>query len=648
MNAAGRSAQQENMINYLTEKMPDGFFAAPFPDQAASPLRICLIISRDEKPERLVPLAVGPFVRSFLGCLIDADDRIMNWLVLEFQSRPAELARPIADRLTNQALDDLWKTSVRGIKAAGADDVATGWELRHPPPLALHRRHGTLEYFSMDGAAPLRLCTDGAKLASAGLPDYAGSSARYIALDRPGAPTEFIATEESAGSTGRSLMNLMAERDYLPINPGCRFVRCRIAAPIDPASLADIFGGAPWSGLKAGKDLIDAGALVQLTTDRGIEPTSSSLFLGRHGHWGRTIEGLHLKIKMLSDMAAAVRSLLAAAHRPILNLSLSGFAARVSPPAVALPFLWTAQIGLVDAGIAVPIEIAADAAEIFTPAVHLPESIYQPQRAGINSTAGHADFRLRRVDADAQSRGGVEGTLVVRETAMPTDAAVSIRMTLSGREMTLGGSASPGTAPGEWQFSGALQPPQPEAVAALKAAEGAVFNNVWLDIRQNCDAAYDMYALAVCFTRVLLGGSPNPLPALIDDLHALARLLAQETGNRADRLLKLITDDERFKKSFSVENAFLNPQLRQCAPEMIPAEIWRKLLELLLKMLPGILPDAFIRRYGGIRGKNQAAGFDALFDSLSALLVQTRSLMVIDWRINREIHAVIRRVATGI
>ena len=143
----------------------------------------------------------------------------------------------------------------------------------------------------MEGAAPLRLCTDGAKLAAAGLPDYAGSAARYVAVDRPDAPTEFIATEAPAAEGAKSLIDMMQERDYLPINPGCRFVRCRIAAPIDPTSLADIFGGAPWSGLRAGKDLVDAGALVQLTTDRAIEPTSSSLFLGRHGQWGRTIEG---------------------------------------------------------------------------------------------------------------------------------------------------------------------------------------------------------------------------------------------------------------------------------------------------------------------------------------------------------------------
>ncbi len=648
MKVAGRFAEQEIMINYLKQKMPDGFFPAPFPDQTASPLRICLVVSHEEKPERLVPLATGPLVRSFLGCLIDADDRVLDWLALEFQARPAEIARPIANRLTNQVLDDLWKNSVRGIKAAGVDDVATGWELRHPPPLALHRRSRTLEYFSLDGTAPLRLCTDAGKLAAAGLPDYAGSCARYVTVDRPDAPTEFFAAEEPVVAPGRSLIDLMAERDYLPINPGCRFVRCRIAAPIDPASLADVFGGAPWSGLKAGRDMVDVGGLVQIVTDRNRPPTSSSLFLSRHGHWGRTIEGLHLKIKMLSDMAVSVRALLTDMHRPILSLSLSGFAVRVSSPSVGLPFLWTAQVGFVDTGIAIPIEIAAGSAEIFTPAVGLPSSIYQPQRADVRAVAGHADFRLRRVETDAQNQVLIDGTLVARETEMPADAVLSIRMNLSGREISLAGTASPGVAPGEWQFNGTLQSQQPETMAALKAAEGAVFHNIWLDILPNCDAAFDLYALAVCFTRVLLGGSANPLPALMDDLHALARLLAPEGANRGDRLIKLITEDERFKKSFGVENVFLDPQLRQSAPEMIPMEIWRKLLESLLKMLPGILPDAFLRRYGGVRGKNQAACFDSLCDSLTSLLVQTRSLMVIDWRMNREIHAVIRRVATGI
>jgi hypothetical protein len=40
--------------------------------------------------------------------------------------------------------------------------------------------------------------------------------------------------------------------------------------------------------------------------------------------------------------------------------------------------------------------------------------------------------------------------------------------------------------------------------------------------------------------------------------------------------------------------------------------------------------------------------FDAAIERLEALVVRTRSLIVIDWRFNREIHSVIRRFEVGL
>ena len=633
------------MTQHLMNKMPDGFFAAPFPEQVGAPLRLCLVISKQDKSERLLPLSVSAVSRAFLGCLVDAADQVREWLAVEFQTQPAESAPPAVDRLTNRALDDLWKSSIN--VADGNAFIAMGWERRHPPPLALNRRNGSLEYFSIEGCVP-HLCTDDAVLAAAGLPVYSGGSARFLVVERTGAGPEFIPTQ-NAGDSPRSIAELMAAHELLPINPGCHFIRCRSAAPVDLPSLADVFGGAPWTGLKAGRDIVDVGSLTSILSDRDLDPTSSSLFLARHGNWGKAVEGLHLKLKMLYDMAVEVRSTLARTHRPILNLSLDSFSLRVSSPSVGLPFLWTVQVQLIDAGIAMPLNLADGATEIFTPAVRLAGSVYQPQQSPPSATGGHADFRLRRVDAADASRLVAEGTLLSKEIQIPAHAVLSVRLTVSGRELALQGTAVRGTAPTEWSFTGYVEPQSTDVVALLKAAEGTVYNNIWLDIRHNHDAAYDLYALAVCFTRLLLGGSANPLPALIDDLHALAHQLAGiEPAARPGLLVQFITENDRFKTSFGVENAFVDPQLKEAASEMIPLDIWCKLLDLLMRMLPGALPDAFVTGYGGIRGKNQAACFEGLCAALLSLLVQTRSLILIDWRMNWEIHAVIRRVATGI
>ncbi len=636
------------MTANLIHTIPGGYTAVPFPGQGASALRLCLLISANQKPERLVPLSAGALARSYLGCVVDAEDRLQQWLVIEFQSAPAVPSPRIADRLNNQSLDDLWNIACAGARAAYPHFIATQWEQSHPLPLALNPQTGALEYFSVAGIERLELCTDTAQLAQARLPDYAAGHLRYLMGRRPDGQLQFLPAEPITDEPGQSITELMQAANLLPINPGCRFIRCRAAAPIDLASIADVLGGAPWSGIKAGAEIVDPGALSEIVADRSADETSTSLFLGRHGRWGRAVEGLHLKIKMLADMASATRHLLATTHRPMLNLSLSSFAAQVSSPAVGLPFLWTVEVGLVDGGIAVPIQLGQGMSELFTPAVRLPNSIFQPQRTGGNSASGAAEFRLRSVEMDGADGAIVDGTIAKAQVDIKPGSAVSIRLAISGREVMLHGSLSPGTGPLEWKFRGAPGAGGRDLAELLATSAGVVFSAVWLEAWENYDAAYDMYALTVCFCRVLFGGSALPLPAIIDDLHALAHLVASQEANESTGLLALVTEDDRFKKSLGVENVFLDPQLREAAAEMIPMDVWRKVLTLLLRMLPGVMPDAFVRGYGTIKGKGQATPFDALCDAWVSLLVQTRSLILIDWRMNREIHAAIRRVATGI
>jgi len=636
------------MTDDVTKLLPQGYLAVPFPGQMSSPIRLCLVISADEKPDRLVPLSAGAFTQSYLGCLIDADEQLQDWIVIELQSVPTDISPLVTDRMNNHSLDEAWQISSRGMNACRSYHIATPWEQHHPPPLAFNPQTKTLEYFCLEGAEPPSLCTDDAQLAAAGLPGYAGSRRRYLTVLRQDGRREFIPGDTDRDQSGPSIVELMRGSNLVPVNPACRLIRCRKAAPLDAGSLADVLGGAQWSGIKAGTHTVDIAQLSQILSDRTAEETSSSLFLGRHGRWGRTVESLHLKIKMLSDMACSVRTMLATSRRPMLNLSLASFAVHFSPPTVGLPFLWTAMVGLVDGGIAVPMELGSGDSQLFLPAVRLPNSIYQPQRVGQGRISGEAEFRLRSVDASSTNGTMVDATIAKAEVGLHEGAAVSIRLPLSGREIMLHGSVSPGAGPQDWRFRGGPGCQDDDVASVLQASAGVVFTRVWLDVWENHDAAYDMYALAVCFCRVLLGGSTNTLPAIIDDLHALAHAVVSDKQQQGDNLLRLITEDPRFKQSFGIENLFLDPLLRESAAEMIPMEIWRKTLNMLLRMLPGVMPDAYVRRYGIIKGRGQSVCFDALCDTLTGLLVQTRSLILIDWRMNREIHAVIRRVAAGI
>jgi len=65
-------------------------------------------------------------------------------------------------------------------------------------------------------------------------------------------------------------------------------------------------------------------------------------------------------------------------------------------------------------------------------------------------------------------------------------------------------------------------------------------------------------------------------------------------------------------------------------------------------MFPGAGPDSTCRDYGDAQPGGIHKVFDRATKDVDDLLVRTRSLIVIDWRFNREIHAVIRGHLTGI
>jgi hypothetical protein len=84
------------------------------------------------------------------------------------------------------------------------------------------------------------------------------------------------------------------------------------------------------------------------------------------------------------------------------------------------------------------------------------------------------------------------------------------------------------------------------------------------------------------------------------------------------------------------------------ALDLVPLSLWSAVLATIARMLPGVGPDSTCRNYGDARGGGLHLVFERAQRDLSALLRRTRSLIVIDWSDNREVHAVIRQFATGV
>jgi len=80
----------------------------------------------------------------------------------------------------------------------------------------------------------------------------------------------------------------------------------------------------------------------------------------------------------------------------------------------------------------------------------------------------------------------------------------------------------------------------------------------------------------------------------------------------------------------------------KAAYELIPGELWQKTLATMIRFFPGLVAESYCKDYGDAPALALETVFDQGIEELENLLVRSRSLIVIDWNANREIHSAIR------
>ena len=76
--------------------------------------------------------------------------------------------------------------------------------------------------------------------------------------------------------------------------------------------------------------------------------------------------------------------------------------------------------------------------------------------------------------------------------------------------------------------------------------------------------------------------------------------------------------------------------------ELLPAELWHHLLASIARLFPGIDPESYCKDFGDANSLALETVFNQPLEDLEKLLVRSRSLIVIDWKANREVHSAIR------
>jgi len=644
--------------------LPKGCAAVPVSsEQLTCPLRLCVVVRTGTDPAggRFVAMRDTMDARVLLGCLLDAGGYVHEWIELWIQDLGGlgQTAAVSRESMTNATLDKRWVDNFAALSQTDGDGIVrTGWETANPHPTFIdlsalkpvHPVHGA-------SGLPWALCRDDAVLSAKGLAVYSGSLFRYLWVPELGADSPFVpvTSESPRNESCLQMADLADDSNLVAFNVGGGLMLARAHGAMTLEAFSCLLSRASSAGAMPGLSPTAPDGLASEMASDGFGPDGSGsgwLFLGSHGRPGRLVETLHLKLRLLADLFDQVRAAVARLGRPVLNLSADSFQVRLGDTARALPVLWTARAVLADAGDAVELPITGTEALYYLRGGSAGMSIYQPASAA-SAVRGRGTVRIRQVITESKDRIVLEGTFATQERMqVSTNDMGWMRLTVASTRLDTYAHLESGgaMAAGEWRFRTISQIHSANLVAALKAAEGVPMGGVVFDVVPLLSSPCDLYSLGVLAVRILLVDEETSLPIALDETFSLARQLAAEYEAGvplAGRVQRLFEKDNRWVEALGPARLTHEKISPAEAIDLVPIELWCQVLAVLIGLFPGIGPDSECADFGDAPAGGPHRVFDRAIEELEKLLLRTRSLIVIDWRYNRHVHAVIRRHLIG-
>lgn len=590
----------ESRLNLVVGAPPEGYSALPLPlpQLSTGAVRLCVLVKNTPEPVGgpLVVLRELLDARVLLACLCDAAGRVHRWVELWVQSGLGLDEAPAGVR-------EVLTPEVRGVR----------WEQ---------------------------------------------TAAAYDAIERP----ILLRTGFESKPADPMSVEMPAGGGKVEINAGPARLMVRGFSPHALEGFAGLLsspvlsGTRPRVGVAHGKNVIDLDRVFGMSALDG-----GGLFLGQPGKWGRVIEALHLKLRLLADCVESVRELAARTQRPVLNLRPESFQVALGDAARGLPQWWTARAQLSDPGDAVALPMQTSDANYFLSASMSKPSVYRPESLGLSGGGGRGQLRIRQVLTQRGEEVILEGTLVTSERVrMTKHDLVWLRAGVGSRRVDLYGrlDGDAGLTGGELRLRTVPQRLPGDVAAALTAAQGVPLSDVGFEIVPLVSTPSDLYALGVIATRLLLVGRGTTLPVALDEMLSLARAVNQAAGQRGSAaggvaevaaiVGEVFRSDARWLPALGPHRLTEEELTPEQSLDLIPQDVWFSVLAMIVPMFPGLGPVSRARDLGDARFGGVHLVYDGTLADLDVLLRKTRSLIVIDWNANREVHSVIRRFATGV
>ena len=639
--------------------IPEGYRTIPI--HATGPedlLRLCVLVRNVPDPAAgyFVFLRDLPDAQVFLGCVADAGGQAREWVEIWIQTVEGLEASLPASRETfaNFSLDQRWMTQCRTFAELMPENmIRTGWETVHPLPAFINLATAATVH-PADPATGHRweLCCDDALLEGAGLPPYGTSLCRYLYQKALGMNSRFVPVVSSAPDNNASILPaaeaLGAGDHHLPLNAQGGLMMVTRFCPLPFEDYVDLLSGKPWSGIVHGKSRLPLGeAYTRLENWGQTENRDTHLFLGAQGRGGRFVECFHLKLQLLYAAFRAVHTSIQKQQLPFLNLSGESFRVEVAELGFGLPVLWTAKCAVVKPGQAYSLPVKTTEQRYFLRTGPAASSIYLPEGLGLSAQASGA-VRLRKVLPPEKEGVIIEGTLVLEnQAAVSPHDLLWMRLPLATGRIDLYGHvySAEGLARGEARFRTIAQQLPAAATAALMKAEGVAFARCQYEVVRLLSSPCDLYSMGVLAVRTLLVNEQNTLAVALDEMLSLARQVAAESNAAAPlsgRIKNIFDQDARWASTLGPQ-ALTREDLNPENPgNLLPASLWYDTLALLIRLFPGNGPDSICRDFGDVPALALETVFAKPIAILQDLLTRSRSLIVIDWNVNREIHSVIK------
>ncbi|MBX3365409.1 MAG: hypothetical protein KF866_11695 [Phycisphaeraceae bacterium] len=638
--------------------VPKGFCAVPLFPEPSTGLAVKVVSSEspDTLSGSLVVLRDTPAARVYLGALCDSSGTVHEWVEIWVQRFDGLVHAVDAYRsaLTNHVLDRDWAQTIEAAAATDARQaIRTGYENRPAPPIFIDiARRKPIVPRPSGFEHDLELCTDDALLREMGLDAYSTTLSRYLWTPPLGLESPFFAATEATPVSGVAAPFDGAcdlPSSAVPLNPGGGRLAIRPFAPLSYEQFIDILAGATWNAPLHGRLPVP---FEPSQADEGEDWYETGLFLGRHGRRGRVVEGLHLKLRAFASAVQAVADLTRRTQRPLLNLSAESFRVQLSATGVGLPSFWASRVTLTTPGDGAELPIESSDARYFISPDPRAGGVYRPD-FGHAAWKGRAAVRFRKVTAGPTGGLTVEGTFSVLDRIAPArNDLVAVSLNLGGERVELYArlESEKALAAGEWRLRSIEQRFSAQAEQSLRASEGVQLSELPFEVIPLITSPCDLYALGVLGVRTLLVNKSTTLAVAIDEVLSLARQVAESHSPDtplADRIGAITATDPRWLNSLGPHRLVHDDMTPAEAMNLVPPELWREVLALLVSMFPGIGPDSCCRDFGDARPGGLHAVYEECLTSLRLLLVRTRSLMLIDWSYNREISGLIRRSMLG-